>query len=75
MKCPHCGKKINVEAEMGRKGGSVKSEKKAASSAENGKKGGRKPSANKQIIPSNVAEKLNESVRKNGFADSGIFYS
>jgi len=36
--------KMNIKkaaAELGRKGGSVKSEKKAASSAENGKKGGR----------------------------------
>ena len=46
--CPHCGKEINAAALMGAKGGSVKSEKKAASSAENGKKGGR-PRKNKEF--------------------------
>ena len=37
VKCPHCGKQINVGSLMGQ----IKSEKKAKSSAENGKKGGR----------------------------------
>jgi len=37
VKCPHCGKQINVGSLMGQ----IKSDKKAVSSAENGKKGGR----------------------------------
>lgn len=41
IKCPHCGKKINPAALMGKKGGAVKSEAKAKSSAANGRKGGR----------------------------------
>jgi len=39
VKCPHCGKPINVGSLIGQ----IKSDKKAKSSAENGKKGGRPP--------------------------------
>lgn len=41
MVCPHCGKEIKAASEMGKRGGSVKTEAKAAASRENGKKGGR----------------------------------
>lgn len=43
MNCPHCDKDINPAALLG----SVKSDKKAATSRENGKKGGRP----KKVIP------------------------
>jgi len=46
--CPHCQKEIEAAevnrwnaGQMGKKGGSATSEKKARSSAENGRKGGR----------------------------------
>jgi hypothetical protein len=46
VKCPHCGKVINVGSIMG----GIKTPKKAASSAENGKKGGR-PKGIKETRP------------------------
>jgi hypothetical protein len=45
MKCPHCGKKISdyeIAKHLAQKGGSSKSEAKAAASRVNGLKGGRK---------------------------------
>jgi len=43
VKCPHCGKPINVGSLMGQ----ITSEKKADAARENGKKGGRPPKAKK----------------------------
>lgn len=41
MKCPKCGHEINEAVALGKKGGIVKSKKKALSSRLNGMKGGR----------------------------------
>lgn len=43
MKCPHCGKEINVGQMMG----SIKSERKAESSRKNGRLGGRRRAVSK----------------------------
>jgi hypothetical protein len=47
VKCPHCGKEINVGSLMG----SIASEKKKKSSAENGKLGGRPRKTRKNSTP------------------------
>jgi hypothetical protein len=48
--CPHCGKEIDsktIAKELGKKGGSKITKRKAVSSKINGKKGGRPPKGEK----------------------------
>lgn len=51
MKCPHCGKKINVGSLMG----SQRTKAKSNAARENGKKGGRPKKAKQAAAPSEPA--------------------